>query len=179
MVLLSSLPGLLGNTAPDFDLSGVDDKIYRLESFASAQFLVVVFMCNHCPYVLAVLEELNQLADAFSSQGVQFVGINANDAQNYPADSFEKMKELGLHFPYLYDETQKTARDYEAVCTPDVFVYDSERTLVYHGRINDDPLGENEAHKSDLRWALTQLIDGKLVSDTQQVPSQGCSIKWK
>ena len=159
-----------GAPAPDFALPGIDGKTYTLSGFKGKKALVIIFMCNHCPYVQAVWDKLIALQKEFKTLGVQFVGINANDAETYPEDSFEKMKEYavekGQNFPYLRDETQEVAKAYGAVCTPDIFVYDSEQKLAYHGRV--DELGN----------ALKTLVNGEKPSQDQK-PSMGCSIKWK
>ncbi len=179
MVLLQSAPGLLGNSAPAFNIPGTDEKNHTLDSFKDAKVLVIVFMCNHCPYVLAVLDRLNQLSDEFKGFGVQFVGINANDADQYPDDSFENMKKLPIAFPYLHDETQETAKAYQAVCTPDILVYDENRKLAYHGRVDDNWENENEVIARELAEALKKILKGEDVTKIEQHPSMGCSIKWK
>ncbi|MBP9717795.1 thioredoxin family protein [Candidatus Gracilibacteria bacterium] len=171
-----------GAPAPDFDLPGVDDKTHTLASFASAKILVVIFMCNHCPYVQACWQRLVDLQNEFGAQGVQLVGINSNDSATYPEDSLEKMKEYaqkyGQNFPYLQDATQLTAKAYGAVCTPDIFVYDQQRHLQYHGRIDDNWKDQGKVTKRELAEAITALLKGDLPPRDQN-PSMGCSIKWK
>jgi peroxiredoxin len=167
-----------GSSAPDFALPGIDGKTHTLAEFPDKKALVVVFMCNHCPYVQAVWPKLIELQKEFSDTGVQFVGINSNDAEDYPEDGFEKMKEYAaerrMNFPYLRDETQEVAKKYGAVCTPDIFVYqqsassNNQFALAYHGRIEND----------EMATALKALIKGKKPSQDQK-PSMGCSIKWK
>lgn len=182
MVLLESIMAPLGTPAYDFNLKGIDDRMYGLSSFADNAVLVVVFMCNHCPYVQAVWERLNKLQSDYAESGVQFVGINPNASNpKYPEDNFEEMKkapeEFGMNFPYLIDETQEIARAFGAVCTPDIFVYDKDRKLVYRGRIDDSWKDEGAVTKHELREALDALISGGRVLDGQR-PSTGCSIKW-
>lgn len=172
----------IGTSAPDFSLQGIDGKTYTLTSFTDQKVLVVVFMCNHCPYVQACEKRIIALQKDFAPQGVQFVGINANDSVKYPDDSFEEMKKraamVGHNFPYLWDESQAVAKAYNAVCTPDIFVYDQNRKLVYRGRIDDNWQEPAKATKHELKEALEYLVKGKPLSP-QQNPSMGCSIKWK
>ncbi|MBT8401140.1 MAG: thioredoxin family protein, partial [Rhodothermia bacterium] len=138
--------------------------------------------CNHCQFVVHVRAELVRMANEYREAGVQFIGINSNDAVRYPDDSFSRMQEdaetYGFSFPYLYDESQDVARAYGAVCTPDVFVYDSNRELRYHGRIDETRPGGQPANGRELRSALDQLIATGVV-EGEQVPSIGCNIKWK
>jgi len=169
----------MGTPAPDFSLLGIDEKTYTLNSFAEKKVLAIVFMCNHCPYVKAVLERLNTLAEEFQEKGVQFVGINANDVSDYPEDSFENMQQLPIKFTYLWDETQEVAKTYGAVCTPDIFVYDKERKLAYHGRIDDNWKEPGQVTKRELQEALEKILNGEKISPAEQKPSIGCSIKWK
>ena len=179
MILTESVKGLENTQAPDFDLPGSDGQNYSLANFADKKVLVVIFMCNHCPYVLAVLDRLNNLAKEFEEKGVQFVGINANDSTNYPDDSFEKMKELDVSFPYLHDESQEVATKYHAVCTPDIFVFDENRKLAYHGRIDDNWKEPENVQKEELKEALEKILAGEEIPREEQNPSMGCSIKWK
>ena len=172
----------IGTKAPDFDLPGTDGKNYSLDSFEDSKGLVVAFTCNHCPYAQAAWPLLTELAGEFKEKGIAFVGINPNDEQMYPEDSFEVMKEKvsewGINFPYLRDESQEAAKKYGAVCTPDVFVYDQDRKLYYHGRVNDNWKEPEKVTKEELRNAITSLLEGK-PQPTDQNPSMGCSIKWK
>lgn len=179
MILTESVKGLDNTSAKDFNLPGADGRDYSLASFADKKVLVVIFMCNHCPYVLAVLERLNNLAQEFAERGVQFVGINSNDATDYPADSFEKMKDLPVNFPYLRDESQEIATKYHAVCTPDIFVFDAERKLKYHGRIDDNWQQAEKVEHEELKSALEKILAGEEIPREQQNPAMGCSIKWK
>ena len=166
----------------DFNLPATDGKYYSPSDFDDKNVLVIIFKCNHCPYVKAVVSRLNELYEKFYEEGVQFIGINPNDAETYPEDSFDNMKlfaiERGIKFPYLYDESQAVAKAYEAVCTPDIYVYDKERKLRYHGRLDDNWKDESAVTSKDLERAITLIIDGREI-DFQQVPSMGCSIKWK
>ncbi|MCF7845647.1 MAG: thioredoxin family protein [Candidatus Peribacteraceae bacterium] len=179
MILTESVKGLENTQAPNFDLPATDGKNYSLESFQEAKVLVIIFMCNHCPYVLAVLERLNALAEEFSSRGVAFVGINSNDATDYPDDSFGKMQDLPVKFTYLRDESQEVATRYHAVCTPDIFVFDSERKLAYHGRIDDNWKEPDQVTEQELKQALEKILTGETIPREEQNPSMGCSIKWK
>ncbi|MBI3544371.1 MAG: thioredoxin family protein [Deltaproteobacteria bacterium] len=172
----------LGKSAPKFELVGIDGKTYSLESFKGKSALVVMFICVHCPYVKAVEERLARLARDFSAKGAQFVAINSNDVDKYPEDSPENMqaqaKAHGFEFPYLVDETQEVARAYDAVCTPDIFVFDRNQKLAYRGRIDDSWKDPAKVKRHDLRDALEAVLAGKPAS-TDQIPSMGCSIKWK
>lgn len=179
MVLTESIKGLDDTAAPDFQLPATDGKDYSLADFSGAKVLVVIFMCNHCPYVQAVMPRLNALADEFRERGVTFVGINSNDAVSYPDDSFAKMKELDIHFPYLFDESQKIATAYHAVCTPDIFVFDAQRKLKYHGRIDDNWQESEKVTRRELADALTKILAGGEIPRDDQRPSLGCSIKWR
>ena len=182
MGLMHSTMVPLGTPAVSFELSGSDSKVYSLESFADKTVLVIIFMCNHCPYVKAVLQRLIDLQKETEYRGVQLVGINSNDAQRYPDDSLENMqiitREKGINFPYLFDYSQQTARAYNAVCTPDIYVYGLERKLIYRGRIDDDWEHEEKVTQRDLKEALDYIIAGKEIP-FEQIPSMGCSIKWK
>ncbi len=181
MVLMESLSVKIGTPAPGFDLCGVDLQNYSLKNFPDAKILVVIFMCNHCPYVQAVWKRFIELQKKYAEKSVRFVGINSNINPDYPEDSFENMRkystDYGMNFPYLEDETQNVARSYFAQCTPDIFVYDENRKLIYHGRIDDNWKEPEKVTKHDLDDAIsTYLSDGRIVE--QQFPSMGCSIKW-
>jgi peroxiredoxin len=185
MALTYSNPSELGSRAPEFALRGVDGKVHRRDDFLEARALVVVFMCNHCPYVIAVQERINALAREFASRGVALAGINSNDSTRYPADGFEAMqvraREQGFVFPYLHDESQEVARAYDAVCTPDPYVYErvgSEFVLRYHGRIDDNWKEPENVTRRELAAALEAILGGSPVSPDQK-PAMGCSIKWK
>ena len=172
----------IGDKAPDFSLPGVDGKAYSLGSFKGKKFLVVVFMCNHCPYVQAYIDRIKSIQDDFGVKGIQVVGINANDEVNYPDDSFDKMVEMHkakrLNFPYLRDEDQKAATAYGAQCTPECFVFDGDRKLRYHGRVDDNYKDETAVKTYDLRNALDHLMHGQKVT-VELTPAIGCSIKWR
>jgi peroxiredoxin len=170
----------LGNAAPDFDLPGVDGSRYSLGSFKDKPVLVVVFSCNHCPYVKAYEDRIVSIQRDYASKGVQFVAINSNDEKSYPEDGFEQMvvraKEKGFNFPYLRDETQDVVTAYGAVCTPHVFAFDKHRTLRYRGRV-DDSRDPTKVSTHDLRNALDDLLGGGEVRVPDTRPF-GCSIKW-
>jgi peroxiredoxin len=175
-------PPALGTPCPDFRLPAVDGRSYARDDFAASPVLVVMFICNHCPYVKAVEDRIIRLAREFGSLGVQLVGICANDAVTYPDDAFDQLaarwRGRNYGFPYLHDETQEVARAFGAVCTPDVFVYDRERRLAYRGRIDDSWKDEAKVQRRELAEAIEALLAGKTPSPAQR-PSMGCSIKWK
>ncbi|MBI2657733.1 thioredoxin family protein [Candidatus Woesearchaeota archaeon] len=179
---LQNLKLKIGDKAPDFNLPGADGKAYSLDSFRGKMILVIVFMCNHCPYVQGSLDRLKAIQADFGIKGVQIVGINSNDEVNYPEDSFDKMVEYSrMHkhnFPYLRDEDQKTANAYGAQCTPECFVFDSHRALRYHGRIDNSPKDANAVQTTDLRNALEAMVHNKKVM-IELTPAIGCSIKWR
>ncbi|MBI2542370.1 thioredoxin family protein [Candidatus Woesearchaeota archaeon] len=172
----------IGDKAPGFKLPGADGKSYYLESFKGKRILVVVFMCNHCPYVQGSIERIKSIQSEYGIKSVQLVGINANDEVNYPDDSFEKMMEMSrakkLNFPYLRDNDQKIANDYGAQCTPECFVFDEKRMLKYHGRIDNSPKDASLVQTTDLRNAIESLVHNKKVS-VELTPAIGCSIKWR
>ena len=171
----------LGTPAPDFSLPGVDGKTHSLASFADAPVLVVVFTCNHCPYAKAVEERLVELQRDYTARGVRLVAINPNDERAYPDDSFARMveraKQKGFNFPYLRDESQAVARAYDAACTPDIFVFDAARKLLYNGRLDDNWQDAKKVQRRDLRLVLEAALAGKR-SEFEPVHSMGCSIKW-
>ena len=182
MVLLNSRMVPLGTEARDFRLRGVDEKEYTLGSFSDKGILIIIIMCNHCPYVKATIGRLVALQHEYEGRGVQLVGINSNDEINYPEDSFENMKtfarDSGMTFPYLRDETQEVAKNYDAVCTPDIYLYGQERRLLYRGRIDDNWQDESAVTRRDLKCAIDAVLEGGDVSGEQH-PAMGCSIKWK
>ena len=182
MVLMESTQKLkAGDAAPDFALSGTDGRIHKLSEYSEASALVIFFMCNHCPYVLAKLPSMKKLYDTYRPRNVAFVGINSNNNPDYPDDDFEHMKtfvkEKGLKFPYLFDESQAVAKAYGAACTPDPFVFDSSMRLAYHGRIDDAMSPDAAPTKDELAFALDDILMGKVVRGPF-MPSRGCSIKW-
>lgn len=172
----------LRKTAPDFKLTAIDGSRVALSDFKGKKAIVVMFICKHCPYVIAVQDRLAALAKEFQPRGAQFIGICSNDAETYPEDSADGLREqankVGFTFPYLIDETQEVAKAYGAVCTPDIFVFDSDFKLRYRGRIDDSWKDESKVTKRELASALEALIADKQV-DENQMPSMGCSIKWK
>ena len=172
----------LGTVAHDFELHGTEGKTYSLNSFVGKEIIVIIFMCNHCPYVKAVLKRLIDLQNEFSDRGVQLIGINPNDATQYPDDSLDNMKiiakEKKISFPYLIDSSQETAKQYNAVCTPDLYIYGEERKLLYRGRIDDNWEHPEKVTRQDLKLALENILSKQLVAN-EQIPSMGCSIKWK
>jgi len=173
----------LGTTAPDFKLPDTNGKTVSPGDFKDAPALLVIFMCNHCPYVIHIRPGLAQLARDYLPKRVAIVGINANDVANYPDDSPAKMKaevkSAGYLFPYLYDETQTVAKAYRAACTPDIYLFDKNRKLVYRGQFDDSRPGNGVlVTGKDLRAALDAVLAGKPVSPNQKA-SMGCNIKWK
>ncbi|MCB9315622.1 MAG: thioredoxin family protein [Lewinellaceae bacterium] len=175
----------LGTQAPDFELPDtVSGKTVRLSEIISPKATVVMFLCNHCPYVLHVNAEIVRLAREFQSRGVSFVGISSNDAVAYPEDGPDQMRvharEVGYPFPYLYDETQEVARAYDAACTPDFYVFDGDQKLAYRGQLDSSRPKRNPgpATGEDLRAALDAVLSGQ-APDPVQRPSGGCNIKWK
>jgi len=173
----------LGTIAPKFELPDPSGRKFSSAEVAGAPALLVVFMCNHCPYVKHVQAKFTELAKDYQAKGVAIVGINSNDVENYPDDSPEKMAEeirsAGYSFPYLYDETQAVARAYRAACTPDFFLFDRDQRLVYRGQFDDSrPKNGLPVTGSDLRGALDAVLAGH-PAPTEQKPSVGCGIKWK
>jgi thiol-disulfide isomerase/thioredoxin len=161
----------------------VDGRTVSLEDFTGTKGLLVIFMCNHCPFVKHVAGELARLASDYMPKGLSVVGINSNDAGTHPEDSPERMiheaEERGYPFPYLYDEMQEVAQAYKAACTPDFFLYDARRRLVYRGQLDDSrPSNGIPVTGRDLRGAIDAVLAGKPVPE-KQVPSIGCNIKWK
>lgn len=184
MVLLESKMMPLGQTAPDFTLlDTVTGEMRALSDLKSDKATVILFICNHCPYVIHILDKIVDVARAYQEKGVQFIAISSNDADKYPADAPDKMRACAqdnhFSFPYLYDETQTVARDYEAACTPDLFVFDAELACVYRGRFDGATPGNDVAVSgADLSHALDCMLANKPLP-TEQIPSMGCSIKWK
>lgn len=170
----------LGSEIIDFSLKGIDGNIYSLNNFKNKDLFVIIFMCNHCPYVKDVINRFVKFQDKYKN--IQLIGINSNDTESYPEDSFENMKlfaeEHKINFPYLIDETQSVAKEYGAVCTPDIFLYDKNRILKYRGRLDDNRKDESLVKEKDLENAAELLLEGKEINFTQ-TPSIGCSIKWK
>ena len=173
----------LGTTAPDFQLPDTTGKTIPLAHFRDKPALLVIFMCNHCPYVKHIRAGLAQLARDYLPRGIAVVGINSNDVANYPEDSparmAEEVKSAGYLFPYLYDGAQAVAKAYRAACTPDIYLFDRGRKLVYRGQFDDSRPGNGvPVTGKDLRAALDAVLASKPVS-AKQTPSIGCNIKWK
>ncbi|MEW6145019.1 MAG: thioredoxin family protein [Thermodesulfobacteriota bacterium] len=174
----------LGTKAPHFSLwCPVDEKEYSLDELMSDKATVIMFICNHCPYVKHVQKGLVELANDYMPKGVTFIAINSNDVDKYPDDSPSNMKSvalrLGYPFPYLFDETQEVARAYDAACTPDFYVFDASLRLVYRGQMDDSRPGSGKPVTGrNIREALDRILKGEAVGG-DQVPSIGCNIKWK
>lgn len=192
MALTESTMMALQSTAPDFSLPSTDGGNISLSDVSGGKGLVVLFMCNHCPYVIHIAPALAALAEEYQQKDIEFVGISSNDAETYPADSFELMKaekaKQGYTFPYLYDEDQKVAHAYNAACTPDIYVFNENNKLVYRGQFDDTrpyrissgnyDSNQTPASGVHLKTALDLMLDGKPIPE-EQVPSMGCNIKWK
>lgn len=173
----------LGTKAPDFTLTNLEGETITLNSFKDSKALLVVFMCNHCPYVLHIISSFSKIAKEYQEKGIGIVGINSNDVDTYPQDAPDKMidfyKKYNLTFPYLFDEEQKTAQNYRASCTPDFFLFDNSRKLVYRGQMDGARPGNNIAITGEnLKEALDAVLSKKPVTGIQK-PSMGCNIKWK
>ena len=174
----------LGTKAPDFALPDtVSDSVKTLEELHSTEGTAIMFICNHCPFVMHIQKELVNLGNEYSARGIAFVAINSNDATMYPDDAPDRMKEVaqtvGYPFPYLYDESQDVARSYQAACTPDIYLFDGNRQCVYRGQLDDSRPGNDiPVTGKDLRAALECLLAGRPISNHQK-QSSGCNIKWK
>ncbi len=175
----------LGTKAPDFELPDtVSGKTVHLKDLATGKATVVMFLCNHCPYVLYINPEIVRMVAGYQSRGVVFIGISSNDAEAYPEDGPDKMREhareVGYTFPYLYDATQEVARAYDAACTPDFYVFDQDLKLAYRGQLDSSRPKRNPVPSTgeDLRAALDAVLAGEPASTIQR-PSGGCNIKWK
>lgn len=182
MVLTESNSMVIGSAAPEFQLPDTRDQQQVSLSDYKNQPILIIFMCNHCPYVIHLLDELAALTQQFASEGIATVAISSNDSVRYPQDSPEKMADLAREkhwqFPYCFDETQTVAKSYGAVCTPDIFLFDASHTLFYQGQFDETRPGHGLAHGADLRNAATLLLEGKPAPSNTK-PSVGCSIKWK
>jgi thiol-disulfide isomerase/thioredoxin len=184
MALTASTMATLGTSAPAFELLDVvSGQMVNLASFADRKALLVMFICNHCPFVKHVRAELARIGRDYASRPLGIVAINANDASTHPDDAPDKMKataaEWGLSFPYCYDESQQTAKAYQAACTPDFYLFDGERRLVYRGQLDDSrPENGKPVSGADLRAALDAVLAGQAVSAAQKA-SIGCNIKWR
>ncbi len=182
MVLLESITIPLGTKMPSFQLKDPEGRLYRGEDQYGERGLLVVFTCNHCPYALAVWPRLIRLARYARNLKINTVAINPNINPQYPDDAPDKMikkiEEWGIDFPYLVDESQEAARAFKAQCTPDIYLFNKNRGLVYHGRIDDNWQDEDKVTKEELKEALNNLATGQPLSPDQK-PSMGCSIKWR
>lgn len=180
--VLETLKLKIGEKAPYFSLPATDGKIYSLKDFTGKTGLCVIFTCNHCPYVKAVENSINEIAREYLSKDIQFIAICANDSVNYPEDSFERMIEKStsenIPYPYLHDASQSIAKAYDAACTPEVYLFDKETRLFYQGQINDIKPNKLTASEHYLRDALAALLSNE-TPPQQIVPAIGCSIKWK
>lgn len=174
----------LGTKAPDFTLPDtLTDRMISLNKINAKTATVIMFICNHCPYVKLIQDKIVEVAKHYQKLGISFIAINSNDAIKYPADNPENMrtnaKDLGFTFPYLFDETQEVARAYQAACTPDFYIFDDHLLCVYRGRFDDATPGNGKRSTGiDLKNALDALIAGKQINQHQK-PSVGCNIKWK
>ena len=182
MVLLESKISLkTGDISPDFSLMGIDDKIHSLDSYAESKGLLIIFMCNHCPYVKAKIDAIKQIHEKFN-EDIALVGINSNDSAEYPDDSFENMKKIadekGIKFDYLVDEKQDVAKKYGAICTPDPFLFDQNRRLIFHGRIDNAMNPDDTATENTMQKNIEKYLAGEKIEKDFD-PSIGCSIKWK
>ena len=183
MVATPSTMLALGTRAPDFNLPDTTGKFVSINDFKDSPALLVIFMCNHCPFVKHVLSRMVSLVKEYQTKGAAVVGINSNDVASFPEDKPEIMakaaKEAGFTFPYLYDESQEAAKAYHAACTPDFFLFDKQRRLVYRGQMDDSQPGNNiPVTGEDIKAAMDALLKGKKIPSKQK-PSIGCNIKWK
>lgn len=182
MVLLESNASSLGTPCPSFRLPGVDGRDWALEDFAAQPALLVAFLCNHCPYVQAIEDRVIALQREFGARGLAMVGICSNDPTHYPDDApaelARRWREKDYGFPYLVDASQAVARAFDAVCTPDLFLYDAQRRLAYHGRLDDSWKDVAQVRRRDLAGAVAALLRGERPA-AEQHPSMGCSIKWR
>ncbi|MCA9406011.1 MAG: thioredoxin family protein [Candidatus Omnitrophica bacterium] len=181
MALLESINIPLGTPMPGFTLKTPDGKEVKSENLTGEKGILIAFTCNHCPYAIAVWPRLIQLADYAQSLGIGTIAINPNINPDYPEDSPDQMQqkivEWGIDFPYLVDDTQAVAKSFKAQCTPDIYLFDANGKLAYHGRIDDNWKDERKVTKEELKTALTAVGTGK-IPDPNQKPSMGCSIKW-
>ena len=172
----------IGSKIPYFKLKGVDDQVYSLDAFSNKDVLVVIFSCNHCPYVQAYEDRIKDIQSDFAEKGLAVVAINSNDDSQYPDDSFDNMKkrakEKNFNFPYLRDEDQTLAKAFDASHTPEIFLFNKARELVYHGKIDDNWKDIKAVKSQYLRDAITELIQGEEIS-VPETFSIGCTIKWK
>ena len=185
MSLMYTPEAQIGDPCPSFECNSLDDQQYNLESFKDKNALVFLFICNHCPYVKAIESRIISLANEFKNSKAQLIAICSNDPTEYEEDSFENLKknwlEKKFNIPYLFDDTQKIAKDFGAICTPDIFVYNFQNKpageLAYRGRLDDSWKDESAVNKQDLKEAITLLLEKNEITE-EQIPSMGCSIKW-
>ena len=183
MALIGSENKILqhGSQAPDFSLKGTDGVFHALNDIKGEKATLIIFMCNHCPYVIPKIDEIKRIAEDFKEKGLIVIGINSNESENYPEDSYEKMQEYldkwDMDFYYLHDESQETAKEYGAVCTPDPFLLDADLKLIFHSRI-DDTHGDDPADRHEMYEVISEFLENGNIPWGEQ-PSMGCSIKWK
>jgi len=172
----------IGSPAQDFNLTGIDGKNYSLNSFTNNKALIIIFSCNHCPYVQAYESRIKKIQEDYANKGVTVIAINSNEDKGYPEDSFENMKkraaEQKFNFLYLRDEDQSVARAYDATHTPEIFLFDKDRKLAFHGKIDDNWQEPNKVQNQYLKNALDELLAGKEIS-VPETFTIGCTIKWK
>ena len=172
----------IGSKIPYFKLKGVDEQVYSLDTFSDKDVLVVIFSCNHCPYVQAYEDRIKEIQREFGKKGLAVVAVNSNDDSQYPDDSFENMKkrasEKNFNFPYLRDEDQTLAKAFDASHTPEIFLFNKDRELAYHGKIDDNWKDLNAVKSKYLRDAIVELMEGEEIS-VPETFSIGCTIKWK
>lgn len=183
MVKTASTMLELGTSAPDFSLTNIDGQTVSLADFSDSKALLIIFMCNHCPFVKHVADELAAIGKDYQPKGLGMVGISSNDIEKYPDDNMEAMQAeaaaRGYTFPYLLDESQEVAKNYRAACTPDFYLFDADHKLVYRGQLDDSrPNSDIPVTGSDLRAAIETILAGDPIAE-EQVPSIGCNIKWK
>jgi peroxiredoxin len=184
MALTASNEFTAGTAAPDFKLvNTINDTLYSLNELKGKKGTVIMFICNHCPFVIHVNNELVKMANEYQQKGIKFIAISANDVDKYPEDSPELMKQLAADvkypFPYLFDETQEVAKAYDASCTPDFYVFDKNLNAVYHGQLDDSRPGNGKpVTGKDMRASLDKVLENKPVLENQK-PSMGCGIKWR
>ena len=182
MALVESIPVAIGTKMPAFELKDPNHQLYKSSDLFGSKGLLVAFTCNHCPYALAIWPRLIELSKHAAKQGINTVGINPNIHPNYPEDAPERMKEKikewGIAFPYLVDDTQEIAKEFKAQCTPDLYLFNQNHELVYHGRIDDNWKEPQKVTKQELKAAIDALASGKPTAQ-KQYPSMGCSIKWR
>ncbi|TXD51643.1 MULTISPECIES: thioredoxin family protein [unclassified Polaribacter] len=184
MALTESNEFKIGTKAPYFNLMNtIDDTFYSLNQLKGEKGTVIMFICNHCPFVIHVNNELIKMANEYQQKGINFIAISSNEIENYPQDAPKFMKEIAANlsypFAYLFDETQKVAKEYDAACTPDFYVFDADLKSVYHGQLDNSRPGNGKPVTGfDLRNSLDNLLENKTVLENQK-PSVGCGIKWR